>query len=1078
MALQFRIAALVSLLLAFSLTAWAGSAQRFNIPSQSVATALTLFAQQAGIRVLFPYDSVRDLTANELVGEYPVEEGLNRLLAGTGLTAVSEGGRQITIRTTNEGDESLNRKNGRRAARVSASVLSAIAGSGAHAQESEVLEAVVITGSRLQASGFTTPTPVTVLGEARLQERAKVNIADALNEVPSFQQTQGPSQATRNVSGQQGASTIDLRGLGAGRTLVLVDGRRYVPVAPNGVVDVAVIPTNLVQRIEVVTGGASAQYGSDAIAGVVNFILNDRLEGLKATAQYGFSEEGDALEPSVNIAAGHTFMEGRLHVIGGVDWSKNNGIDSQYERDWGARETGIVSLGATRPAGTPANVLGDYLQFSAATLGGLITSGPLRGTAFDANGAPYQFQYGSLVGPTLMLGSETGKNYRVSPTSLQRLLNPTERLSSLARLSFNLTDTTQLFTELSFARSEISTRGFAAQNLGNTTLGGTAATGGFRITLDNPYLPASIRTQMVANGLTAFNLGRVSTDLGVWHGSATTEVYRAVVGANGSLFGGDWKWNGYLQSGLSDQSNLMFPINKARLMAAAYAVTGANGQPACAPIATNPYFSAATVPAAELANRIADLGTAPCVPLNLIGENKNGAAQLDYVRATFDQTVRVRQSVAAVNLSGSPFSAWAGPVSLALGAEFRRDSAYQSADADGVGLRGGFQEFNGTPLNGSNKVVEGYLETGVPLLHDSVFGRALDLNAAVRETHYELSGSVTTWKVGATYDPVDWFRFRATKSRDINAPRISQLFSQGGGASFIVTNPANGVTDAVQGRTNGNPDLVPEVADTFTGGIVFTPEWDWGTGLRASVDYYSIKIKGVISALQPPQIIDRYYRLGQTQYASYFLFDNSPLGFSRITGQNLNLNQLKASGVDFEVDYRRSLAGLQLPGQLGIAALASFANELATIDQSGSVITVTDRVGSTTGAGTQGGPIPKWRGTVTLDYDLGRFGAALQARAFKGIRANSNLVGPDQPNYSPTLNNSINDNHAPGGAYYNLRLRYDLRNEDEDLIQMYVNVDNLLDKDPPAYALSLTSAGGIPYDFVGRAVKVGVRVQF
>jgi outer membrane receptor protein involved in Fe transport len=938
-----------------------------------------------------------------------------------------------------------------------------------------VVGEVVVTGTRLQASGFTTPTPVTVESQERIQDRAKVNIAEALNEIPSFQPTAGPGQAQRNVSGQQGASTIDLRGLGAGRTLVLLDGRRYVPVAPSGVVDVSVVPTNLIQRVEVVTGGASAQYGSDAVAGVVNFILNDKLEGLKATAQYGFSEHGDALEPAINLAVGHAFLGGRLHVIAGADWSRNDGIDSQYDRDWGRKETGIVSLGANRPAGVPANVLADYQQFSGLTTGGLITSGPLTGTAFDAKGNPYKFTYGSLVGPTLMVGGPNNVNYGNSFTSQQHLLNPTERLSTLARANFELTPDVTLYGEFSYARDVINTLGYSLQNLGSTNLSqaGTSPTGGFLITADNPYLNPATLALMQGAGVTSFTLGKLSTDLGLWHGQATTTVMRGVAGAKGQFAGG-WKWDAYFQDGDSAQSNLMFPTNKARLFAAAWAKPGPNG-PVCGPISTNPYF-ATTLPAAERANRIADLGTAPCVPLDLFGTNVNSPAVQAYIRSAFNQQVVVRQYVASANVSGTPFSTWAGPVSVAVGGEFRRDSAYQSADPDNVGLRGGFLEFNGTPLSGSNDVGEGFFETGIPLLKDSMFGKALNLNGAVRETHYQLSGYVTTWKVGGTYDPVDWFRIRATRSRDIAAPRISQLYAQGGGANYVVTNPVNHVTDSVQGRTNGNPDLQPEVADTFTGGFVFSPKWDWARGFRASVDYYDITINGVISSLQPPQIVDRYYRLGQTQYASNFFFDSSALGFSRVTGTFANLTQLKASGVDIEADYRAPIDRLHVPGQLNIAALASYANQLATIDTSGGVRTVTDRVGQTTGAGTQGGPIPKWRETVTFDYGLGRFAATLQARIFSGFVANSLLVGPNSPNYSPSLSNSINDNFAPGGIYWNMQLRYDIRRTDQQLLQAFLNIDNLFDKDPPAYALSLTSAGGIPYDFTGRAFKVGFRL--
>jgi outer membrane receptor protein involved in Fe transport len=934
---------------------------------------------------------------------------------------------------------------------ASAATTAMFAASVASAQDAaapvDAVDAIVVTGTRLQASGFTAPTPVTVVGAQMVQNRGKTNIAEALNEIPSFQPSSGPSQATRNLTGTQGASTVDLRGLGASRTLVLVDGRRHVGISPAGIVDVAVLPTNLIERVETVTGGASAAYGSDAVAGVVNFILRDRMEGFRGNIQYGTSQRWDNNEYSINGAVGHSF--GRVHVIAGADWSKNLGIANQYKRDWGAREPSYVGLPATRAAGLPANVLAYDARFSNATYGGLITAGPLRGTAFGPGGVPYQFNYGALVGPSLMVG---GDNYGVSDSSPRRLVNPTERFSSLARVNFDLTPTTTLYAEGGYARSSINTQGAIARSPDVIT-----------ITLNNPYLPAATRAAMQRAGVTTFQMGRLQNELGSNRNVATSDVYRGVLGAKGKIFG-DWQWDIYGQYGrtltINDYSSVALP----RFYEATYAITGANGQPACAPIASNPYYTSKDANRRQqILNVLGD-----CKPFNVFGEGSPSKESLDYVRSTNKQRVLTKQWVGAASINGSPFSTWAGPVATAFGGEWRKDIAFQDTDLFG------FNQANDGPnfaaLDGSNSVYEFFGEAGVPLMKDHALGRSLELNGAIRQTHYQYSGWVTTWKVGAVYEPTDWLRLRGTKSRDIRAPRVTELFQQGGAAGFNITNPRNGVNASVPGVTLGNPDLQPEVADTWTGGFVFSPKWGFTSGFTLSMDYFRIKVDGVIGSISPLQIVDRYFNLGQTEYARFFSFDASPIGFSRITGQLLNLNQRLMDGVDLEARYRVPMDSLGVPGRLDVSALVTWMNQNSVIDEVGGTTTITK------GVAVGPGPLPRWRGNVTFNYGLGRFSSTLQMRAFSGFKSNRAWIGPDDSRYDPRLGNSVNDNRGPGMAYWNFSARYDVIQKGDKVLQVYGVMDNIFDKDPPQNALPMSSDGGIPYDFVGRAFKLGVRM--
>ena len=926
------------------------------------------------------------------------------------------------------------------------------------ADDQGAVEAVVVTGTRLQASGFTTPTPVTVVGSGLIEQRAKSNLADALNEIPSFVPTSGPQQATRNSTGATAASYTDLRGLGPQRTLTLLDGRRVVPFYTTGAVDVSMIPTNLVDRVEVVTGGASAQYGSDAVAGVVNFILKDRMEGVTANVQGGISQRGDAQNYSINLAAGHSFMDGRLHVIAGADFNRQDGIANAYSRDWGAKDPGQIGLASNHAAlGLPANLITYGADYSGATPGGIINNGPLRGTAFLPGVTPYQFQYGNPVGPTEMAG---GGNYMITEGGTLHLLNPTHQFSTLGRVNFDLTPTTTLYAEGSYAREWIHSRSLVLVDQNVLTVG--------QIGLENPFLPPSIRAALQSqvsptNPNPGFQLGRYHTEMGAFEGINTTNIWRGVLGAKGELFN-NWKWDLYGEIGQTNVSNDERTWNVPREIQSMYAVTGADGQPACGPIASNPYFK--TLSGVALQNALAALGT-NCAPFNPFGAGSPSQAAVNYIRADTDQPLRMKQYVMSASITGSPFSTWAGPVSTAFGGEWRNDTVY--AGYDPLAYTAEYWGFDNPTLSGSQKVYEFFGETGIPLAKDMTLAKSLAFNGAIRETHYNRSGWVTTWKVGGEWEPTDWLRFRTTKSRDIRAPHMNELFQSGGGAYNIVTNPGNGVTDTILSPTKGNPNLRPEVADTFTAGGVFQPKWDWASGFRLSVDYFHINLNGVIGTVGVTQILQRYYTLHQTQYASQIHFCGSLIGICQIDVQYQNLNQLETDGLDIEAAYRVPLEKFNVPGRFDVNFLMSYTHHLTTTDTSGAVVTSTDRAGWT---------VPKWKENLRLTYTLDKLQVQTQARIFSGILFNGLLVDPQQPGYSITANNSINDNHMPPEVYWSLSASYKLIQNGRQDLQVYAVMDNVFDKDPPIQILEEEKGGGVPYDTVGRSFKVGVRMSF
>lgn len=908
---------------------------------------------------------------------------------------------------------------------------------------------IVVTGSRLR-TGFDTPTPVTMVGEAVIAQRAPSAIAEVLLELPAFRNSnsQTGNQFTINTAGQ---NILDLRGLGSVRTLVLVDSRRFVPTSTTTNFDTNLIPTSLVERTAVVTGGASAQYGSDAVAGVVNFVLKDKLEGLHLVGQYGQTPHDDNREMFGSLGWGTSFADDRGHLIVGAEYSDSRGVGvgvGPYARDWGRREFGLVTLPANRPAGLPSQIISDQVEYATASFGSLIVgstthagtaSSLLRGTAFGPNGSVVPFTYGSVIGTNTMIGSTT--NYGTIPTAPQVLKVPNERFSTLARVNFAVSEGLTLFAEGSYgyqiARTNTSYNFFT--NL--------------VINADNAFLPDAIRQSMQSNNLRSITIGRIDRDIGAARAENSNRTYRIVAGAKGKLFA-DIDWDAYFEHGENKYENDVFNAPKtANYRAAISAVRDGSGQIICGPLATNPNLTAAQ-------RAVVQPG---CVPFNVFGEGSPSAASVSYVSGLEYNHVTSRQDAAGVNVAGSILPLPAGPLSFALGGEYRKDRANGQTPLEAQQNLFAFGNYK--PINGAISVYEGYAEIGAPIFRDSPIGRSLDFNAAIRLTDYSTSGSVTTWKAGATYEPIDAIRLRVTRSRDIRAPNISDIFTVGGGGLNQITNPANGVQAQVQTINRGNPNLTPEIANTWTAGIVLAPTGRL-RGLRASVDYYDIQIKDAISSVAAQDIVNRC-AAGQTAYCASINYDPAAgNGIASVINQPFNANTLKTSGVDFELAYTSAADELipSLPGSLSIRALATHLRQLETFDPSGA--SLGNQAGATLG---------KWRGNVALTYAGDRFSVTLTNRFFSSVKYSVTLIGPEDAGYSPSLTNSISKNRFPGGSYTSLSMSYNLWNREGRKAQIFGIIDNLFDRDPPYGAVLIGNSS--PYDVVGISFKAGVRVD-
>jgi outer membrane receptor protein involved in Fe transport len=896
------------------------------------------------------------------------------------------------------------------------------------------VEEIVVTGSRIALpAGASSPTPLTVLDSTTVQTMALPNIGDALNQLPSFLNNGEPTQTTALSPQNIGSNIVDLRGLGADRTLVLVDGRRFVPSTETGTVDLNLIPSELVQRTEIVTGGASAAYGSDAVAGVVNLILDNRLDGIRGQVQYGIAQAGDNRDFQASLAGGTDYLDGRAHVVFGFDYEKNDGMGDYYSRNWSRYEWCDVANATPGVNGHPANNILPHCHSSLMTPGGLIVGGPLNGTQFSANGTPEPFHRGTLPGFLFMSG---GDGYGENPFFLGPEIEPQfERYSLYAHSDFDVGGDVHPFAELSYGSVQGSDVGAQLR----------AFPGTIKLSVENPYLPSSIRAAMVADDLSSITIGRAGNDLGNALGESDTSTVRMAVGAKGVVFG-SWTWDGYYQFGHNEYDQYEYDdIIPARLALAVDAVVGPNGKTVCRSTLTDPGNG--------------------CQPLDLIGQNNFTQAARDYVMGTSEQLNTNDQHVLSANVQGEPIELWYGPLSVAAGAEYRIDSL--DGQTDPTSAANGFYVFNGQNIDGSVRVAEGYIETIVPILKDLPFAKTLELNGAVRETGYSLSGLVTTWKAGFVYEPDDTFRLRGTRSRDIRAPNIFELFSPVTAGFTTVIDEKTGVETLPRYFTGGSRDLKPEISDTRTAGIVVTPKFADLDGLSLSVDYYDIKVHDVISE-QGGQIILNNCEAGDTADCALITRDANG-NVSAITDTYANLNELRTRGIDFEIDYRHDLPW-EL-GALSFRGLATYVQDLTTVTDNGK--------SAVNEAGVDGdGGMPHLQATTYLTWSQNPWSVTVQNRYVEGGKFSPLYVGPQDPGYSPYLPNSINTNRVAGRLYTNLSMSYDVIATDHRQLQAYLVVNNLFDQNPPVDPGAASATNTMLFDAIGRAFTVGMRFKY
>ena len=907
------------------------------------------------------------------------------------------------------------------------------------------VESVVVSGSRIVRDGYQAPTPVTVIGAADLQMDATVAIADSVNRLPQFSGTNTAASTTTQVStGTAGLNLLDLRDLGEPRTLVLVDGIRTVGSSltfPNAV-DINTIPSALVTRVDVVTGGASAAYGSDALSGVVNFVLDHDFTGIKGNAQVGETTYGDNQTYKVSLTMGTPFANGRGHFLLSGEDDFTSGIQGN-PRAWGqiGREV-MVNPAYTATNGLPQNIIVNNVGLSNSAPGGLITSGPLKGTAFGPGGAPYQFNYGTLVAGNLMSGGDW-QTSRIDQYA--DLLERSSIQNVFSRVSYDVSDNFHVYAQVQWSSSASSDGGLVPFFPGNLTA-----------TTDNVFLPASVKAQAVANNVASFSFGTTNNNR-VEQDDNQRTMQRFVLGGSGA-FGAlntNWTWDAFLQQS-SERISISIPmdVNKTNLALGMDSVANpANGLPICRSTLANP--------------------TNGCVPYDPFGIGVNNQAAINYVTGTDFMFAVLTQDQMGVNLHGEPFSTWAGPVSLATGFEWRRESANgyvpNPADAASSFFNGNFH-----PTIGHYDVAEGYVETVVPLAKNAGWAEELDLNAAARVTGYSVSGVVNTWKVGLTYQPIDDLRFRSTYSRDIRAPTVGDLYQTGVAATetgrddFNNNRPESDVL-----IKTGNLNLKPEKSSTFEVGAVLSPSFL--PGFNASADYYEIGVINAISSgLSGQATIDECFQKNDATCTS--IIRNAAGVITTIYSQPLNLLSQNQNGLDLEASYDISLSSINSDwgGTLAFRGLGTAVFKSPTTNAG----VVTDAAGTL--------PLPKFKYNLSATYADDPYTVRLTARGESSVVYSNLFVTCTSACPASTITNpTYSENYVPSDLVFDLALTYGILKDtasDRDL-EAYLTVTNLLDKDPPLAAADSAqfyrglSEMTVYYDRIGRQIFAGFRFK-
>jgi iron complex outermembrane recepter protein len=904
------------------------------------------------------------------------------------------------------------------------------------------LDEVLVTGTRIARPGFEAPSPLTTVSTEELSRKAPGALADGLNQLPQFLNSVTTTARSTGTGGAQNTGNyLNMRALGTNRVLVLQDGQRMATTGNNGGVDVSLVPSMLIENVDVVTGGASAVYGSDAVSGVVNFVIDKRMEGLKVVAQSG-SAFGDASgldSYRFGVAGGMAFMEDRLHIVASAERYHTDPLHRAYfpimAEGWTLNGTGTAANPYRNISGTRSLTLSN---------GGIVTTGPFAGQQFDSSGNLVPFNPGT---PTNIAGvniggdggyfaQEEGKGTTGSSQTMNQLF---------IRPEFDFGNDIVGFLSVGYNFSNYESNpggGFIRQ---------------IRVFSDNAFLTDAQRTALGATP--SFDFGRIFPEGPQHNINQESDSLVANAGLTGR-FGETFTWNVGIGHTETEFTSTQRDMEFSKFYAAIDAVRDTSGNIVCRVLLD---------PNPDIRARYQG-----CSPANAFGAGNVSPAAFDYFWGTSEWNTTNKMDSIQATVAGDLFKMPAGPLSFAAGAEYREMSLVQTSNAnplivvDYTGLRGvlptqlsKFRLMNNGVADGSQDVAEIFAELSAPLLKDSVVG-SLELSGAARLTDYSTSGEVTTWKLGALYDPVESVRFRSTLSRDIRAPSLFELFAAQQNQSQSFSDPLLNRNYGVQLVSGGNASLQPEEADTLTAGIVLKPTFI--PGFSFSADYFDIDINDAIAApFTAQQIIDICHLSNYTSPVCDLAVRDPAQGniMTSIQLQADNLASQQVRGIDFEMAYDFDLGG-------GRANIRTLWTEMLEFDQTNAEgQPVRHLVGTADFAAT---PLPESKGLIDFSYSVSKLKAGIQARYIGSFDRTHTVQVYEQ-------------NRVPSVTYTDLNFSYGFE-AGSGVFELFAVVNNLFDKEPPLTPTVQAAPGLNPpyyvntYDILGRTATIGMRLKF
>jgi outer membrane receptor protein involved in Fe transport len=956
---------------------------------------------------------------------------------------------------------------------------------GATSAAQEQLEEIVVTGSRIVRQDYQSASPIVTVSADLFKQQNATTVEQVLNTLPQFV----PSVTnTSNNPSNGGQANVELRGLGTTRTLVLMDGKRIVPSNSTGVVDLNIIPAALLENVEVITGGASAVYGSDAVAGVVNFRMNTRFEGIESEVSYGQTAENDGKEYTISVAGGTSFGEGRGHAMLGVSYSDREEV-FQGDRKFSQVALGYdEGSGEFQPLGSPTIPQGRYDAVSSnlptqAAMDAIFGAGNVGAGAnlgFNPDGTVF-----SEVGPFNFTGDQNDPlqpvaspyTYNFAPPNYLQL--PLERKTAFGRASIMATDQAELYVQGLWANYTV------AQQLASTPATSliVPVTNPF-ITPDlaqilasraNPTAPFQMRKRMLESG------GRVS--------DSTYTVYQITTGMKGDgIFNGNWNYDVYASFGQVDQEEKQLGnVSRSAFEELSFAADG--GAALCGGSGMNPFGVESISP--------------ECAA---------------YFTKSATNRTTVDQKIIEGTLSGPVYALPAGDLSVAVGAMYKQDDykflADESLRATSTSPLTGGTRADITGFNAQDNTIGGtdstelYVEALVPILRDAPAAQSLDLTVGYRYADYSSAGGVSSYKSELSWQPIEVLRLRGSYQRAVRAPNISELFSPqnlnfpsiaGVGdpcsADNILRSGADGIlgtaddpsnraqvesicvaqgipagaplnafvysASQVEGLSGGNPDLQEETADTYSVGVVFQSNSDGlFSDFQVSLDYFDIQISDAISSVAAGTFIERCYKpeFNPNYDPNNFycgLFERDVTGsITRALEAQANLAAIETSGLDIQIDWRFDLG----PGRLALNWVAAYTDSWKQQNLPGEAF---EEFAGTAGD-TVAAAFPEWKWTFGVGYQWQGLNTSLRWRFVDGMT--------DQ---------NIEEFKLPSQDYFDLTASYAFEDGMAKGLTVRAGITNLTDEDPVIYP-SYVQANTDPsqYDVLGRRYFLALNYKF